>query len=923
MLKFRERKIGFISDIRKAFQMIEVHEHDRDALRFLWWKNKDMKELKELRHVRVPFGATCSPFILGAVIEHHLKSNSSDQQEIVNRLWEYVDNCCSSENSIEEYQRFRKESVDILADAKMDLRMWLSNFEDLDNPETRCISVLGLKWDRKTDELYLDIKEISIREKVTKREILSVISKVFDPLGIAAPALLPMKLLLQRTWVNKVKWDDELSGPEEREFREWCDSLNCLREKRIPRLISGDSPDHSLWELHTMSDGSKYAYGAICFLRTCNGEQVFIQMLAAKSRVARLTTLTIPRMELMGCLIGARICAQIKEALKIHNAKEYYWTDSSTALAWILRNDQWGTFVGNRTKEIRKLTCSRDWRHLPGVANPADLPSRGCSPRALKDSQWWKGPKWLFQNKDKWPRLVEEFNEEEIGLEQKKGTTPKEVMLNVVLDFGKQYSFSTLVRIQAWVRRYLANLRKEKRTGRLTKAELMRAEIDVILKIQDEAFASEEGLARLKTLETFKDEYGIIRVKTRLLNLDDDKMFRFPAVLPGDHSTVKQLIWDYYIGYCHGGVGFIMVKLREKYWILKSRQNVKKVVTRCYRCRKLSAKKTVTESAPLPLNRIRSAEVFEVVGIDLAGPFLLKNGKKVWLILYTCAVYRAVHITVINSLTTAAFLRSLHQFVERYRRPITIYSDNGTNFRGAHNLFRALYWKSIQEEEEVSHIEWKFNQPTASWWGGWWDRLIRTIKDLIRKEIGNAVLNQEQLAVVVNRVEEVMNDQPLTYVSENLEDLEPLAPAMFLNPLGITKFPEAERIDGEELRSRFKYVTMVKRDLKIRFKKDYIALLVSRNSKKGTRPLKVGELVVVAYDNKKRSQWPLGRILELMPGADGVALVAKVKTRAVLLIRPVQRLHALEADNLDPICKMGEPKSRFGRLIKRPERIDL
>jgi len=151
---------------------------------------------------------------------------------------------------------------------------------------------------------------------------------------------------------------------------------------------------------------------------------------------------------------------------------------------------------------------------------------------------------------------------------------------------------------------------------------------------------------------------------------------------------------------------------------------------------------------------------------------------------------------------------------------------------------------------------------------------------------------QKTLAVV----QEVLNDRPLTYVSVKAEDLEPLTPNMFLKPFGNCKFPEGDLTEGEKMRVRHKYMTTLWGELKQRFQREYLSLIVSKTKKKPTRELQVGELVVVGNDIKKRLDWPLGRVLELYPGQDGICRVAKVKLPEGELIRPVQRLHPLELD---------------------------
>ncbi|GFV26994.1 integrase catalytic domain-containing protein [Trichonephila clavipes] len=137
-----------------------------------------------------------------------------------------------------------------------------------------------------------------------------------------------------------------------------------------------------------------------------------------------------------------------------------------------------------------------------------------------------------------------------------------------------------------------------------------------------------------------------------------------------------------------------------------------------------------SEPTPLPPDRVTDCAPFEIVGIDLAGLLFLKDGRKAWIILFTCAVYRAIHLELANSLTSDAFLLALRCFIARRGQPRTIYCDNGTNFRGAFNDLSKLNWSKIVEETRTPKILWKFIPPTAAWWGGWWERLVRTVKEL-------------------------------------------------------------------------------------------------------------------------------------------------------------------------------------------------
>lgn len=169
LLRFRENRIGVASDIRKAFQMIEVAQQDRDFLRFLWWEDSERKLVQVYRHKSVVFGLNCSPFLLAAVLELHLKSVTRDRVELAQKLLQslYVDNCATSVNSYREYEVLKMKATEILAEAKMDLRNWEyslksenevehENSEVSGNPVTK---VLGLVWNKVSDTLSCEVPE--------------------------------------------------------------------------------------------------------------------------------------------------------------------------------------------------------------------------------------------------------------------------------------------------------------------------------------------------------------------------------------------------------------------------------------------------------------------------------------------------------------------------------------------------------------------------------------------------------------------------------------------------------------------------------------------------------------------------------------------------------------------------------------------
>ncbi|GFW87490.1 uncharacterized protein TNCV_1301351 [Trichonephila clavipes] len=370
----KEKNSSSINEcLEKGPNMIGLQEKDRPFLRFLWWENGVKKKTKIYQHKRVVFGITSSPFLLGATLEYHLKQVSG--QLTAQKLLEpfYVDNCLTSVDNAEDIERFMLESKEILSLAKFNLRGWVhTGVSEAEKgtllEEEKKVPVLGLIWKPDKDTLSVNWEENSkINEiPVTKRKILSAVHRIFDPIGFTCPVTLEPKILLQEY------------------------------------AYLGNFPNSDL-SLHVFCDASKAAYASCVFLRTEVGGAITCQLVQARARVASIKPITIPRLELLACTIGSRLINTTKIDLGLENVPIYCWSDSVNALYWIKRKENWGTFVNNRVQEIRRLTNPEDWKHIPGILNPADLPSRGCGVVELIASLWWEGPSWLNKPREEWP----------------------------------------------------------------------------------------------------------------------------------------------------------------------------------------------------------------------------------------------------------------------------------------------------------------------------------------------------------------------------------------------------------------------------------------------------------------------------------------------------------------------------------------
>ncbi|UYV70745.1 hypothetical protein LAZ67_8000420 [Cordylochernes scorpioides] len=583
--KFRKSEIGVSSDIEKAFLQIGIREEDRDYLRFLWYDKEG--NVVVLRHARVVFGITTSPYLLLATLFHHLNKAPEHWQETAELLREslYIDNCVASFSKVTDMEKFVDEAQRLLASAHFNLRDWTSNVTSImcDGPRSDRGRLLGMTWNQEKDTLACSLENLEIQGPINKS-----------------------RLILQETWLLKLSWDEPLPENLSCEFLRWLAKLESLKSIAIPRWLCYREEHRIGTTLHVFCDASRASYATCIFLRIESEQEVTCQLVQARSRVAPLKGTTIPRLELLACLVGARLVNNVVRDLKFEDMERFYWTDSMNALHWIKGKDNWATFVMNRVMEIRSLNIVNSEKRKIVLTST-------CIERE-KDQYYYR--------------------------------------------FSNYYK---ILRVTAWMNRFLTNARGtigQRVKGDLTVNEIKRAELMLVRVIQRESFTGPED-KRLKDFKLCCDSLGLLRVKTK--------------------------------------------------------------------------------------------------------------------------------------------------------------------------------------------------------------------------------------------IESLMNSRPLTYMSEDVEDLSPLTPALFLHDLKEIGVPDLDSIERASLQKRYRFRQRLREDLRKRFRTEYFGFLRQETRRRSkTRPIKVGDLVLIGQDNAKRVNWPLARVVEVYPGRDGPVRVAKLRTSKGVQIRPVQRLYNLE-----------------------------
>ena len=310
--------------------------------------------------------------------------------------------------------------------------------------------------------------------------------------------------------------------------------------------------------------------------------------------------------------------------------------------------------------------------------------------------------------------------------------------------------------------------------------------------------------------------------------------------------------------------------------------------------------------ADLPTGRVTSEEPpFTHCGVDLCGPVLAKQGRKKlkrWVVIFTCLSVRCVHLDVVDSADTDAFINCLRRFTNRRGRPTNMYSDRGTNFVGATNelkeLISNLDHDKIQDFTSSINIEWHFNPPSAPHMGGAWERLVRSTKEVMVGLMHDKLLMDPQLYTLMTEVERILNSRPLTHVSDNIDDYEALTPNHILfGKHRLWSYLECDITDKDiSSRKHYRQVQALAAAFWQRWRKEYLPDLTRRPTwRSKVANVKTGELVLLNDDDSIRQKtWHLARVIRTMPSKDGTVRIVEVKTKNGTYVRPVAKLHRLE-----------------------------
>lgn len=931
ILRWRLFRFVFGGDIQKMYRQILVDERDHQYQRILF-RESVSDTVKDYALKTVTFGVNCAPYLAIRTLLQLSEDNIQSYPVAAAILKDqtYVDDILSGGHSLEEARTALFELKYVLESAGFPLKKIMANNTKLlegipkddlfdedflmfeDSSETK---ILGIRWNAMTDDFFYSVCAIDLPPRnITKRTILSLVAKLFDPAGWLSPIIIVAKMLLQQLWIDGTSWDEEVRPHSLERWASFVQNFCDIADFRIPRWVHCTQNENV--ELHGFCDASEKAYCACVYIKTSNGDNGNSSfLLVAKSKVAPLKTISLPRLELCGAVLLARLIKSIGENLKFKDCHIFLWSDSTITLSWLRKPPfEWNTYVANRISRILDNVGNASWMHVPSGDNPADIGSRGCTAVELRNRRlWWNGPDWLLKEPTEWP---EQPTLAEVNCERKtKAFTIQSDQEDILERFS---SYNRALRVYCYVFRFAQRCQRkpllENRKDYITAAELLFVKYRLVKLAQIAYFPSEyralennlpiSQKSRLLTLNPFRDEEGLLRVNGRLSDSNLSFNERHPIIMPERARLCKLFIEFTHRVLLHAENNLMLRAIRQEFYVIRLKNSVKQCVRNCKICTIYKHRIHNQIMAALPPERCTFSLPFTYTGIDFAGPFdvktsRLRNSKiqKGYAAIFVCFSTRAIHLESCSELTSEAFLATFDRFVGRRGLPAKVFSDNGTNFVGASRALQREYRQFLQKSEEhivnkfgLHGFTWNFIPPHAPHMGGLWEAGVKSMKSHMRKTAGNIKFTFEEFTTLLVRIESVLNSRPLSPISEDPSELIPLTPGHLLKGAPLVAVPECYS-DNLSLINRWQKLKILQIHFAKRWKNEYISDMQRRYKWKTAQAnLKKDDFVVVKDDLLPPTEWRLGRVERVFMGSDSRVRVAEIRTQNGLVTRPLTKL---------------------------------
>ena len=946
LMRFRLERVAFMADIESMFYQVKVPDYHRKFIRFFWWPESDLtRDPREYEMSVHLFGALSSPSCANFALRQTATDNESKfGSETANVLRSdfYVDDLLKSMEDEDEAVSMVSNVRKMCESGGFNLTKFVSNnqrvieslppsklaksMESLDviQPKWPIERALGVTWCIESDSFHFRIQLSDT--PLTRRGILSSISSIYDPLGLVAPFLLKGRKILQMITSETSRWDDDVGEEHVQEWGQWRKGLHALESLEVPRCHKPEDFGRTVQSsLHCFSDASKIGYGVACYFRQMdeNGK-IHVSLVIGKSRVSPLKPITIPRLELTAATVAAKVADLVKRELAIRNISDVYWTDSQIVLGYIYNEARrFRVFVANRVQQIRNFTDKNQWKYIESQRNPSDAASRGITvDDSDKVQAWFEGPEFLWKKDDEWkakePSTMILDSDPEVQSTTYLNVTSLHNEEHLLDRFLRLFSdWLKMKRVLATMMAFVRKCRRQADSEPFSVANLEHAGRLLVMMTQQMNLKEYPT-----TLDPFKDENNLLRVGGRLRNSEQTGEIKFPIIVPKKGLLTRRIVEWFHKKVGHSGRTTTINEIRSNgFWIIGMTTVVKSVIHSCVRCRSLRGKLGQQKMADLPLERTLEVAPFTYCGVDVFGPYQIKEGRKVhkrWCSLFTCFSSRAVHLETLYKMDTDSCISALRRFIATRGKVRSIKSDGGTNFVGASNELKRA-WKEMDhsriqaslQSESCDWITWEWNPPDASHMGGVWERQIRTVRTILSSlmKSHSEVLNDESFHTLIKEVECIVNSRPLSPEDVNDPNSEVITPnhLLTLKSKAVLSPPGAFTRTDIYCRKRWRVVQHLANEFWCRWRKEYLSALQTRQRwTKETRNFSVGDVVLLKEDIfSPRNRWPTARVIEVFPNEDGLVrsvnlIVARSNGKTSTLKRPISKIVLLlEAEGVD------------------------
>ena len=911
LIRFRENAVVLVGDIRKMYNSVFLDELEQHTHRFLW---RDLEN-------RPPDTWCITRLNMGdkpaGTIAIEAKDRTAEMFRSVNPRASdlliqssYVDDIIDSVESFPVAQVLSKDANTILAKGGFKVKGWTYGGVDVPGASQEISYVLGVGW-RAADDVILFTISLNFSEKkrnvctspdllrsqipdsipliLTRRMVLQQVMKIFDPFGFFSPFLVLAKVYLRETWILRLGWDEAL--PEQLRSK-WLGFFSLLFQMEDLVFERCMKPVHAVGKptLVIMSDGSEMAYGCASYIRwTLEDGSFWCRLILAKCRIAPISRISIPQMELNGAVLSKRCRKVIEAECRYTFDQVYHFVDSETVLCMINKiSTRFRVYEGVRIGEIQ-AACGgdlRSWGWISSGDNIADWVTRGRVPSELgPNSMWQRGPDFLYLPFDQWGAKFCPSNDDTLP-----GEKSVKIKVHVVsLSVSSGTRCSTASRMRWTFARILAALKARSFKGgnrsKVTPSLLSTAEKFLIQDAQT-AWEDKDVHTHFRTLLPVKQD-GLWVVGLRIAHKSPLTPDNRPHILmPHDHPFTHLLMKESHEHSGHRGRDATVAKFRTRFWTSHATKISKSVCSRCQKCKLTKARQMEQIMGQMPPDRLIPSPPFSSVMVDLFGPYAVRGevqkrvSGKAWGVIFTDLCCRAVHIEITFGFDTQSFMLAFSRFVALRGCPSVIYSDPGSQLVGASaeitQAWRALDKETLQQRGAEFGMEWRFGPTDSPWYQGAVESLVKSVKKAIDHSIKGSRLSVPELLTAFTQIADLLKDGPLG-VKPGLD-----SPLNILTPNSLLLGRSSSRNPGgyegtPSLRSRLTLIQRIIDQFWINWTNLYAPTLVHQSKwLNDQRDLQVGDVVIVADNGLKRGEYRLARVSKVLPSADGKIRKAKV-----------------------------------------------